>query len=310
MRNAFADEIFKLAGADERVVMLSADIGNRLFDKYKAAHPARFYNCGVAEANTISLAAGLASCGLRPVCYTITPFITARCFEQIKVDVCYHEMPVLIVGTGSGLSYASLGATHHSLDDLALMRSLPGMRVLAPADAMELRSCLRAVLASNQPAYIRIGKKGEPVIFPEPPPFAFGKWNALREGNRVHLLAAGNTLPLALEAADALAGEKIAASVHSCASVKPLDEETLGRVFGEDGVVVTIEEHGLIGGFGAAVAEWLADQPARPRAQLLRFGAGDFYLHDAGEQDHARATYGISAAKIIEAVTGALGSNR
>jgi transketolase len=291
-------------------VMLSADIGNRLFDPYKAAHPARFYNCGVAEANTISLAAGLASCGLRPVCYTITPFITARCFEQIKVDVCYHEMPVLIVGTGSGLSYASLGATHHSLDDLALMRSLPALRVLAPADAMELRSCLRAALASDKPAYIRIGKKGEPVVFSEPPPFAFGKWNALREGNSVQLLSTGNMLSVALEVAEGLAKQNFGAGVYSCVSVKPLDEETLRCVFSDGAMVVTIEEHGRIGGFGAAVAEWLADQPERPLARLLRFGAGDYYLHDAGEQEHARETYGISAAQITKDVLRALAAKR
>jgi transketolase len=306
MRNAFADEVFKLAGADERVVMLSADIGNRLFDKYKAAHPERFYNCGVAEANTISLAAGLASCGLRPICYTITPFITARCFEQIKVDVCYHEMPVLIVGTGSGLSYAALGATHHSLEDMALMRSLPAMRVLAPADAMELRSCMRAALAADHPCYIRIGKKGEPVIFSEAPPFAFGKWNALREGTAVTILSAGNTLSLALEVADRLAEAGINAGVQSCASVKPLDEAALRHAF-EQEVVVTLEEHGLIGGFGAAVAEWLADQSERPAARLLRFGAGDYYLHDSGEQEHARETYGISVDPITEGVLRALG---
>ena len=177
MRNAFADEIRKIAVQDARVVMLSADIGNRLFDKFKTECVGRFFNTGVAEANTISMAAGMAATGLRPVCYTITPFITARCYEQIKVDVCYHEKPVVIVGTGSGLSYASLGATHHSLDDLALMRVLPGMRVLAPADAMELRSCLQAAMKANHPTYIRIGKKGEPVIFPEPPSFSFGVWN-------------------------------------------------------------------------------------------------------------------------------------
>src|SRR3954464_5959413 len=179
MRNAFADEITQLGSSASRLVMLSADIGNRLFDKLKAKQPDRFYNCGVAEANMISLAAGLASCGMRPICYTITPFITARCFEQIRVDVCYHHMPVIIVGTGSGLSYAGLGATHHSLEDIALLRSLPGMQVLAPADSMELRSCLRTALKSDAPSYIRIGKKGEPVLFPEPPSFAFGTWNAL-----------------------------------------------------------------------------------------------------------------------------------
>ena len=302
MRNAFADEINRLAAADPRVVMLSADIGNRLFDKFKAQNPGRFYNTGVAEANTISMAAGLASCGLRPVCYTIAPFITARCYEQIKVDVCYHEMPVMIVGTGSGLSYASLGATHHSLDDLALMRGLPGMRVLAPADANELRSCFRAALASETPVYMRIGKKGEPVLFPEPPPFEFGRWTSWREGGSVALLAAGNTLPIASEAADALAGAGISAAVYSCASIKPLDAEALAKVFGNMKVVATIEEHAMACGFGSAVAEWLADRQERAPARLLRFGASDKFLHDPGEQDHARATYGITAQNIAESI--------
>ena len=310
MRNAFADEINKLAAADPRIVMLSADIGNHLFDKFKVQNPGRFYNTGVAEANTISMAAGLASCGLRPTCYTITPFITARCYEQIKVDICYHEKPVLIVGTGSGLSYSALGATHHSLDDISLMRNLPGMQVLAPADAMELRSCMRAALGSDAPTYIRIGKKGEPVIFREPPPFAFSQWNLLRKGEGVALLAAGNTLPLVMETADALGETGVYPSVTSCASIKPLDTEALGCAFSECDVVVTVEEHGLIGGFGSAVADWLSDQPAGQRARLLRFGAGDYYLHDSGEQGHARETYGINVSSIVDGVVAVLGSKR
>ncbi len=125
MRNSFADEITKLATEDERVVLLSGDIGNRLFDKLKAAAPGRFINCGIAEANMMGMAAGLALSGMRPVVYTITPFVTTRCLEQIRVDVCYHDVPVAIVGVGSGLSYASLGATHQSCEDIAFLRSLP-----------------------------------------------------------------------------------------------------------------------------------------------------------------------------------------
>jgi transketolase len=303
MRNAFADEIRKIATQDSRVVMLSADIGNRLFDKFKTECVGRFFNTGVAEANTISMAAGLAATGLRPVCYTITPFITARCYEQIKVDVCYHEQPVVIVGTGSGLSYASLGATHHSLDDLALMRVLPGMRVLAPADAMELRSCLQAAMKANHPTYLRIGKKGEPVIFAEPPPFSFGVWNRVQEGaGLTAILACGNTLPIALEAAKLLAAEKAAPEVYSCASVKPLDANTLTRLFASYNKVVTIEEHSLAGGFGSAVAEWKADQAYSSKTRLIRFGCDDRYLHDAGEQDHARIAYGLTAAKIVDSL--------
>jgi transketolase len=306
MRNAFADEITRLGDADPRLVMLSADIGNRLFDKFKAKHPTRFYNCGVAEANMISLAAGLASCGLRPVCYTITPFITARCFEQIRVDVCYHRMPVIIVGTGSGLSYAGLGATHQSLEDIALLRSLPGMRVLAPADSMELRSCLRTAFGSNGPTYLRIGKKGEPVLCAEPPAFAFGTWRRVREGAEVTLLSTGNMLPTALATADLLTGHGLKPSLYSCASVKPLDSATLTRVFAESETVVTLEEHGLIGGFGSAVAEWLADQELPAKARLLRFGTGDHFLHEPGEQEHARQAYGLTPEAVARAVQATL----
>src|SRR6266403_2630399 len=156
MRNAFAKEITKMAQEDSRVVLLSGDIGNRLFDDFKAKSPDRFYNCGVAESNMVGVAAGMAMSGLRPVCYTITNFITYRCIEQIRVDVCYHHVPVIIVGTGSGLSYASLGGTHHSCEEMGMLRRLPGLRVLAPADAMEVRGALRAALGQLNPVYMRI----------------------------------------------------------------------------------------------------------------------------------------------------------
>ena len=306
MRNAFADEVTRLAAADSRVTMLSADIGNRLFDRFREQHAGRFYNCGIAEANMISLAAGLASCGLRPICHTITPFITTRCFEQIRVDVCYHEVPVVIVGTGSGLSYASLGSTHHSLEDLAILRTLPGLQVLAPADSMELRSCLRVALQSAAPTYIRIGKKGEPTFFLEPPPFAFGVWREIQPGQRVCLLSAGNMLSQVVGAARLLQHGGLQPRVLSCASVKPLDTSRLHQIFQEFQVVATVEEHGKIGGFGAAVAEWLADNQTPRGARLLRFGTADKFLHQAGDQECARRHFGLTAETVADAVTRAL----
>jgi transketolase len=296
MRNAFADELLKLAREDSRVSILSGDIGNRLFDKFKAEFPDRFYNCGVAEANMISMAAGLACCGLRPICYTITPFVTTRCLEQIKVDVCYHGMPVMIVGTGSGLSYASLGSTHHSFEDIAIMRALPDMCVLAPADAGELRSCMRAVLRQKAPAYIRIGKKGEPVLFKEPPPFEIGRWNVVEPGERVCILSCGTVLPVALEAAASLGGIK--PQVVRCASVKPLDAGFLRAIAADFELIATVEEHSLVGGFGSAVAEFLADAGLSRPPRLLRAGIPDHFLHDCGEQDHARALCGLDAGAI------------
>lgn len=298
MRNAFAQEILELARKDPRVIVLSADIGNRLFDKYKAEFPDRFYNTGVAEANTISMAAGLAAEGFRPVCYTITPFITYRCYEQIRVDVCYHEMPVVVIGTGSGLSYASLGPTHHSCEDIAVMRALPGMKVAAPADAPEVKSCLAAALNADSPVYIRIGKKGEPVVHPQPPQFIWGKWNALKSGSDLCILSTGNMLQPALSLAEIFGKEKISVEVINASSVKPLDQSTLRRVFNDFKLIVTLEEHSLIGGFGSAVAEWLIDQNAYPKAKFARFGTGDRFLHALGEQEYARKEYGIDEASL------------
>src|SRR5271169_480335 len=174
MRNAFAHELTLAAAEDKRVVLLSGDIGNNMFNDYIDRCPDRFYNCGVAEANMVGVAAGLALNGLRPFCYTITPFVTYRCLEQIRVDVCYHHVPVVIVGTGSGLSYASLGATHHSCEEMGMLRLLPGLAVLAPADEMEVRAALKAVLNYAHPVYIRIGKKGEPIVHKTEPEFIIG----------------------------------------------------------------------------------------------------------------------------------------
>jgi transketolase len=302
MRNAFASEITDMALADPRVVLLSGDIGNRLFDKFRDKCPDRFYNCGVAEANMMSVAAGMALSGLRPIVYTITPFVTTRCLEQIRVDVCYHEVPVTIVGVGGGLSYASLGPTHHSCEDIAMLRSLPNMSVVCPADAVEVRLALRATLDQPTGCYIRLGKKGEEVIHKTPPTdFAIGKAITIREGRDVCLLSTGNMLPETIHAANKLIQDGISAQVVSFHTVKPLDEACLADAFRRFAMVCTIEEHSRLGGFGSAVAEWLADQP-RQRASLCRFGTPDAFLHEAGEQEYAREKTGLSAEHIAEVI--------
>jgi len=168
---------------------------------------------------------------------------------------------------------------------------------------LELRSCLRAALQAPHPTYLRIGKKGEPVVFGQEPPFVFGSWTCLRQGKGVTaILACGNTLPLAMEAAASLATQGKEPCVYSCASVKPLDEETLRKVFRERRAVLTIEEHALAAGFGSAVAEWVGDNRADGEARLIRLGAQDRYLHEAGEQEHARQAYGISVERMVSAL--------
>lgn len=304
MRNAFADEVTKLAAQDSRVVLLSGDIGNKLFDNLKAVDQHRFYNCGVAEANMMGVAAGMALSGLRPLVYTITPFTTTRCFEQIRVDACYHNAPVIIVGTGSGLSYAELGPTHHSLEDLAILRTLPGMRVLAPCDANELRACLRAALQEDGPVYIRIGKKGEAKIHADVPALQIGTASVLREGRDLALLCAGTLMAETLAAADLLQTKGYSVEVVSMHSIKPLDTEYLNAAARRFKLIATIEEHGVIGGLSGAVAEWRA-KTNTPLRQLM-FGTPDEFMHEVGSQDYARRKYGLTAAQIAAAVSEAL----
>lgn len=305
MRNAFAAELGALAAADPRVVMLSGDIGNRLFDAFKERFPTRFYNCGVAEANMMGMAAGLAMSGLRPIAYTIAPFVTSRCFEQIKIDVAYHRAPVTIVGVGAGLSYASLGPTHHSFEDIAILRTLPNLAIVCPGDALEVGVALRAAVAHDGPVYLRLGIKGEPVVHGAPPAFAIGRAIEVRAGGDVALLSTGNVLPAVRDAADILASGGISARVLSVHTVKPIDREALERAFSGHRLVVTVEEHGLIGGFGASVAEWLADGSGRG-VPLLRIGIPDEFLHSAGNQRFARERFGLTAPQIAAAVTARL----
>jgi len=309
MRNAFADEITQLAAKDERVVLLMGDIGNRLFDKYKAAYPDRFYNCGVAEANMISMAAGMAASGLRPVCYTITPFITYRVMEQIRLDLCYHHQPVTFVGTGAGLSYASLGATHHSLEDIGMLRLLPHLKVVCPGDAMELRGALRASLQQDDPLYLRIGKKGEPVIHDEVPALELGEALPIRSKGAIAILSTGNLLPSALTTSDLLANAGHAARVYSMHTVKPLGKGLLDRLFEECDIVATLEEHAVTGGLGGAVAEWMADHP-KTKARLLRFGTPDEFMHEAGEQAHARKLFGLTPEQVVSRILEFVPCNR
>ena len=309
MRNAFADEITKLGAVDQRVVLLSGDIGNKLFDKYKEKAEGRFFNCGVAEANMMSVAAGMALCGLRPVIYTITPFTTTRCFEQIRVDACYHKAPVIIVGTGSGLSYAELGPTHHSCEDMAILRALPEMTVMAPGDALELRAALRAALKHDGPVYIRIGKKGEPDIHPDELALTIGKAITVREGKDACLIGTGVLTAIALDAAKLLEAQGISARVESFHTVKPLDAARLIEVFAAYPVVATVEEHSKIGGLGGAVAEWLAAQDT-PRGRLISFGTEDEFMHEIGSTKYARKKFGLTAENIARIVADRLKSRR
>ena len=307
MRNAFADEITKIAQSDPSVVLLSGDIGNRLFDKYKESCSDRFINCGVAEANMVTMGSGLAMSGMKPVAYTIASFLIYRAFEQIRVDLSYHDAAVLLVGVGGGLSYASNGSTHHTLEDIALMRSLPNMQVICAGDPLEVRAATNAFFNDPKPTYLRIGKKGEPCVHDRPlEKFQVGKSICIKRGHSVALLATGNLLSNSSILSDKLDESGIPSSLYSFHTIKPLDKECLEEVFRTHDFVVTIEEHGLLGGFGSAVAEWLAVQ-TKTKARLLRIGTPDQFLLYSGNQEAARQTCRIDPVGLLEQIKHFIG---
>ena len=287
MRDAFAREMTNLAAERSEVTLLSGDIGNRMFDQFKQVAPERFFNCGIAEANMMSVAAGMALSGLRPVIYTITPFTTTRCLEQIRVGVAYHQAPVVIVGTGSGLSYAELGPTHHSLEDLAILRTLPGLNVAAPADSTELVAQLREAVVANSPTYIRIGKKGEPQLHSASAQLGIGKANLLRSGTDLLVVGVGPILFEAVKAAEAAAAKGVSVAVASLGSVKPMDTIFLEEMAQRFTRWVSLEEHGITGGLGSALLEWLSERDG-PHISLKRLGVPDTFLHELGNQSYTR----------------------
>jgi transketolase len=297
LRNRFASTITKLAEVNNKLVLLTGDIGNRLFDNYKLIAGDRYFNCGIAEANMTGIAAGLALSGLKPVTYTITPFNTSRCFEQIKLDICYHNLPVIIVGTGSGLSYANLGPSHHSCEDIAIMRSLPNMTIICPADTIEVEYALTEALKLDTPVYIRIGKKDEPVIHDSLPDFIIGKGIELIDGDDLCILSTGNVMPICLNTIKLLKEKSVNAKLISMHTVKPLDNKLLLNLINDYKLIVTVEEHSVNGGFGSAVAEFIFDCKGL-KPNLLRIGTPDIFIKGGGGQKYKRDKLGISSKSI------------
>lgn len=302
MRNAFAREINNLANENKNVVLLAGDIGNRLFDKFKAENPLRFHNCGIAEALMTGIASGLANSGFTPVTYTITPFNTLRCLEQIKLDVCYPNLPIIIVGTGSGLSYASLGATHHSLDDIAAMRMLPNMQILVPGDAYEVSSCLRAAVKSQKPTYIRLGKKGEPLVHKKAFTYEIGKVITISKGGKNLIISVGNMLSECLSAVEEFkAVNGLSSELVSLGSVNPLDQIYLEKAFKDFDNIVVVEEHGFTGGAGSAILEW-AHLNAQNTNKLKLLYTPKEFITGAGNQKNARNQCGLGVDNILKAM--------
>jgi len=300
MRKTFVEEITALAKEDEKIMMLMGDIGNLIFDDFDEQFPGRFQNCGIAEQEMVGVAAGLSFQGFKPVVYTIASFMTARCLEQIKIDLCYHNANVVVLGGGGGLTYASLGGTHHSTDDIGMLSVLPDMTIVCPGDPVEMRMALRALLKRGGPSYLRFGRSGEPVVYDEEYDFQIGKAHELFCGVDVCILSTGNILPEAVKAVEKFSEMGNRVGLCSFHTVKPLDHEMIFSLAKRYNVLVTVEEHNLNGGFGSLVSSFITDNGVD--VGLMRIAVPDVFIHGANSQKLAREMVGLDSESIVERI--------
>lgn len=303
MRNKFADAVFEIGSKDNRICALVADIspaGSML--KFRENYPDRFINTGVAEQSMIGIAAGLALRGMRPVCYTIATFSLYRPFEMIRVDLCYQNLPVTIIGMGAGVIYSTLGGTHHSMEDISIASSLPNMTVLAPCDPIEMRIATEWCLTkSNGPVYMRLGKAGEPNLTENSnDDFIVGKIRNLVKGKKIAILSYGITLKMCFEVNALLQKNGISASIYSCHTLKPFDEEKIATILSEYDKIVTIEEHVPNGGLSTSVknAAWLN----KSKAKIDTFTLKDEFIHFYGNHEQLLDVHGLSPSKIVKKI--------
>jgi transketolase len=295
LRTAFLEELVRLAGEDERVWLICGDIGYSVLEPFANRFPARCLNAGVAEQNMTGVAAGMALMGKIVFTYSIANFPTLRCLEQIRNDVCYHNLNVKIVAIGGGLAYGSHGYTHHAVEDLAIMSALPNMTVAAPADPVEARAITRMIAALSGPAYLRLGKAGEATLHSSDPEVTYGKAILVRQGQGLTLISVGGMLANTLVAADKLNDAGYSVRVLSMPFVAPLDEDAIRDAIADTSVILTIEEHGP-GGLGAKVGECIARSGQAVTFVPLRLGRSPIRV--AGTQEQLRAAHGLSPEAI------------
>jgi len=301
MRTTFIHTLIECARADGRIWLLVGDLGYSVVEPFRQEFPGRFINVGVAEQNMTGIATGLAISGKVVFTYSIANFPTLRCLEQIRNDVCYHNTNVKIVAVGGGFAYGAHGMTHHATEDLAIMRALPNMTVIAPGDPVEAALATRAIIEWPGPCYLRLGKAQEPVVHKTSPNFQIGKAIVVRKGGDVTLITTGGILFNTVQAAEQLARQGIQARVLSMHTLKPLDTEAVLAAARQTKAIVTVEEHSIIGGLGSAVAEVLAELGSS-HTTFRRMGIKNEFCRQIGSQEYLRGVYGLSVEGIIEVV--------
>ena len=304
-RAAYGEMLVELADKYPELVVLDADLAGATMTKgFAQACPDRFFDMGIAEANMIGVAAGLAACGKKPFANSFAMFTAGRAYEQVRNSVAYPGLNVKCVGSHGGISVGEDGATHQCIEDLALMSAIPGMLVLNPCDAHEMRQAVQALIEYKGPAYLRLGRMAVETVTDSVPGYKFelGRAAALREGSDLTICATGLMVQRALAAAELLAGEGVSARVLDFHTIKPLDGEAMLAAARETGCIVTTEEHSIVGGLGAAVASFLAERCPVP---VLRHGVRDVFGR-SGKAEQVLEAYGLTPAGIVETARAAL----
>jgi transketolase len=303
VRNAFIQELTLLAEEDDKIFLIIGDLGFGVIENFEKRFPNQFLNAGVAEQNMMGMAAGLASAGYKVYVYSIANFPVFRCLEQIRNDICYEELDVSIVSIGAGLSYGTLGYSHHAIDDIGVMNALPGMNIYSPADPIETRRALRESVSIQTPKYFRLGKSGEPEIFKEIET-EFPNWTRLANGDELLVLTTGAITNEAIEAVALLQKMGIEISVVAIPVLKPFafDKDLVGRF---DNVLV-LEEHSKSGGLGTILSEQMALNGLK--VNLVKLGLPDQVHHELGSQKYLRQQFKLDAVGIVEKVKQMLGS--
>lgn len=300
MRQAFINSLVKEAQKNKQVWLLTGDLGFTVLEPFCGKFPDRFINVGVAEQNMVGVAAGLATTDRIVFVYSIATFATMRPFEFIRNNIALHKLPVIVVGSGGGLCYSHALSTHHALEDIGLMRSIPEMTVVCPADKYEVEWAVQEIVKQKKPAYLRLGKTGEPNIYKQKPKLKLGKGKILRKGEDLAIFSTGNLLHNSLRAAEILAKKGKEATVVSMHTVKPLDADLINKIAKKNPFIVTVEEHYISGGLGSSVAEILFS--SKNQIQLYCIGVPDQFVKDIGSHFYLREKFGLNPQQIARKI--------
>lgn len=305
MRDTFVTTLINIAKADKNVHLVTGDLGFGVLKPFWEQLPDQFTNAGIAEQNMTSFAAGMALEGKIVFTYSIGNFPTIRCVEQIRNDCAYHDANVKVVCVGGGFVYGALGMSHHATEDLAIMRALPNVTVLAPGDQIETECATKAIYKHQGTCYLRLGRGGEPCIHNECKNFEIGKAIKVNDGEKIVLFSTGAIFDEVLEAKKMLNQKGVKPALYTFPTVKPIDRQTIEKCAEEYDLIVTVEEHNIMGGFGSAVSEVVAEIRGK-RARIVRIGLNDMYSSIVGSQKYLRDVYGMSASKITMRVMEAV----